>query len=100
MAVPSEQAWLFWEVRPDDVDLDRDADYVIARVVEHGTLADVRWLLARYGVDRVHAFFRDAGHTDLSDRTIAFWRAFFRAENEQWATPPAWRRNSSVPWPA
>jgi hypothetical protein len=92
--------WLFWEVDPARVDLKRDADFVIARVVEHGTLSDVKWLVQSYGLARIHAFFRDAGNTELSARTVGFWRAFFRASNESWVKPPSWRKRSAALWPS
>lgn len=31
----------------DSLDLDRDADAIVARVLEYGRLEDVRWLLQR-----------------------------------------------------
>jgi hypothetical protein len=98
MAVPAELHWLFWELDPARIDLAADSGYVMARVLEHGGLAEVRWLLARYGREAIHAFLRDVGHSELSDRTIAFWRAAFAAKDETWASPPAWRKSSSVPW--
>jgi hypothetical protein len=96
--LPKRMARLFWNVDLAALDPDRDADMVIARVVEHGTHADVQWMLRRYGLERVHAFFRDVGSAEVSDRTVAFWRAVLRAPEERWPRPPAWRKNSSAPW--
>lgn len=90
--------WLFWETNPELVDLDRDANYVIARIAEFGRMTDVDWMRATYGDERIHDFFRHVGHPELSPRTVSFWRAYFHATHEIWASPPAWRTNSSVPW--
>ena len=90
--------WLFWDVDVDAIDLDAHAEGILARVLERGRLADVRWVIDRYGMDRIHRFFRDVGSPELSDRTRTFWRAVFQAKEEQWAEPPAWRRNSSPHW--
>lgn len=98
MSVPAELRWLFWELDPDRVDLDVDAGYVLARVLEHGGLAEVRCTIAHYGLEAIHRYLRDVGHSELSDRTIMFWRAVFAAEDETWASPPAWRKSNSVPW--
>jgi hypothetical protein len=98
MAPPKSLHWLFWEVDPERVDVERDADYVMARIVERGTLKDVEWVLSTYGDDRVHQFFREAGHPELSPRTLSFWRAYFQAKDETWANPGAFRRNSAAPW--
>lgn len=98
MQPPPERRWLFWEVDASRIDLEAHADYVLARVLEHGTLDDVRWAIATYGLDGIRRFFREVGHPEMSDRTVGFWRAVLHAENERWATPPDWRRSSSAPW--
>ena len=98
MSPPEEVRWLFWEAQFDAIDLDRDADYVLARILEHGRLVDVQWLLKQYGSDRIRQFFREVGHPELSARTIAFWRALFGAEEETWQSPPSFRKSSAAPW--
>jgi hypothetical protein len=95
---PDRIRWLLWDVDFDAVDLARDADGVIPRVLERGRLEDVRWLLDHYGEDRVHAFFRDVGHPEISPRTFSFWRAYFRAQDEPWPNSYASRKSSSAPW--
>jgi len=92
--------WLFWDVDPDGLDLGEHARFVILRILEKGRLRDVRWLLEQYGEERVHELLRSTVTTVLSGRTLAFWRAYFGAEQEEWPTPPAFRRSSSPPWPA
>ena len=96
---PDRLRWLFWNIDFDALDVERDADTILARVLERGRLVDVHWAIDTYGFDRIHRFFREVGHPELSERTIAFWRAVFDAEDESWPGPPAWRKNSSAPWP-
>lgn len=98
-AIPDELRWLFWNADFEALDCDAHADGVLARVVEHGDLVAVRWALGHFGPERIHRFFRDVGHPELSMRTLAFWRAFFDAEDEEWAQAPPWRRTSGVSWP-
>ena len=98
MQPPPERRWLFWEVDPSRIDLDAHADYVLARVLEHGTLDDVHWVIATYGLDGIRRFFREVGHPEISERTATFWRAVLHVEDERWASPPDWRRSSSAPW--
>ncbi len=90
--------WLFWDIAFDSLDAERDANAVLPRVLESGRLDDVRTLLAIYGPERIHAFFRDVAHPLISARTRAFWRAYFAAENEPWAMPPSFRTNNAAPW--
>ena len=72
--------------------------YILGRILEFGGADEVRWALGRYGPERVHAFLRDTGHPELSPRTLSFWRAFFSAEGETWASSPDWRRDNAAPW--
>jgi hypothetical protein len=96
--LPRSLKRVFWNVDFDNLDPDWDVDAIIARVVEYGLIDDVRWLIDRYGRPRIHQFFREVGSPEISDRTVAFWRAVFKAEDEQWPRPAAWRRDSSAPW--
>lgn len=96
--IPQDLHWLFWDVDPGKLHPVRHADYVIPRILEHGGIHEVRWLVATCGLEEIHRFLRDVGHPELSDRTIHFWRAVFGAEDEEWASPPAWRKSSSAPW--
>jgi hypothetical protein len=98
--IPAEFRWLFWDVDVAAVDVDEHAEFILARVLEFGRMAEVRWVIGRYGLERIHDFLRERGHPELSDRTIAFWRAVLHAEEEQWATPPPWRRSRIAPWSA
>lgn len=90
--------WLFWETSPNRIDLDRDSDYVLARVLEFGTMRDVRWAIRHYGREGLVQFFRHTRHPEISERTRAFWRVALNAEDETWATPSAFRQNSSAYW--
>ncbi len=89
MRIPEELHWLFWELVPSELDAEVHADSILPRILEHGGLAEVRWAIGHYGLERIHTFFRDVGHPELSTRTTGFWRAVFKAEDETWAAPPA-----------
>lgn len=96
--VPANMRWIFWDVDFDAIDVVAHADGVMARVLERGCLADIRWLIDVYGLDRIHAFFREVGSPELTERTRSFWRLVFDAKEESWAEGPAWRRDSSRLW--
>ena len=66
--------------------------------IEHGGIAEVRWAIATYGLEGIHAFLRDLGHVEISERTKRFWRVVFHAEDEKWADPGGFRRSSGAPW--
>ena len=55
--LPRNMKSLFWNVEFRRLDADRDADFVLARVLERGRLRDVRWVIRHYGIPRIRRFF-------------------------------------------
>jgi hypothetical protein len=98
-SLPEELRWLFPEYRLEALEPERDRRLILARVLERGRLRDVRWALVQYGDEQILDFFRHSGCSELSGRTLSFWRAYVQAEDETWQSPPSWRQNSSVLWP-
>ena len=96
--LPKRLKWLFLDMNFERIHAVKDADTVIATIVEWGLLEDVQWMLRFYGRDRVHAFFRDGASPKVSDRTVAFWRAALGEADEEWTRATPWRRSSSAPW--
>lgn len=64
----------FQEYDVHALDLDRDADLIIQRTLEHGTWDEVRWLFKTYGGSRIRAFLRERGERLLSPVTFNYWR--------------------------
>jgi hypothetical protein len=98
VVVPDEQRWLFWDVDPDALQLERDKRYLLARVLERGRLADVRWAVGVFGLEGIRDFFKAGGHPELTRRTLALWTAFFDDQGEPWPTSSSWRQTSAAPW--
>jgi hypothetical protein len=90
--------WLFWNVDFETLDVGRDVDLILTRVLERGRLTDVRWAIHRYGLDRIRTYFRARAHVELSPKTVQFWRLVLGANEEKWPEPPAFRQSSSAPW--
>lgn len=97
--VPEQVRWLFPEFQLSALDADRDRNLILARVLERGRLSDVQWAMGRFGDEGILDFLRNGACPELSARTLSFWRAYFKAEDETWQSPPSWRRNNSVHWP-
>jgi hypothetical protein len=62
----------FWEVNPKQVDLRRHAEYVIERLLEHGDLSAIRWLLKTYSERQIVRVVKRS--RQLSRKTANFWR--------------------------
>jgi transcriptional regulator with XRE-family HTH domain len=88
---------LFWDRRLVEDDLVRHAAWVVGRVVEHGDLEDVRWLVAKLGTDRFLALTADVRYS--STRAARLWEgirgmegiACTKRRSRSEAGPP-WRR--------
>jgi hypothetical protein len=89
----------FWDTDPDGVDVDRHADYVIERVLDHGDLRAVRWALAFYGEDRIRQWFLAGRARGLLRRTREFWRLVLGLAEEELCTAESSRPVKSRLWP-
>jgi hypothetical protein len=97
--IVSESGVLFHDTRVQDIDPEAHAAFVIARVLDRGTLRSVRALLHYYGRERIRRFFREGGVDRVSRRTVPLWAAFLElAPNE--CTPRSSRRPNSRSWTA
>lgn len=97
-APPAELSRVLWDLDADALDVVTDAESIIPRVLEYGCLAELEVLIDLYGLERIHDSLRVAAHPLVSERTRAFWRAFFRVRDEVWNSPPSWRRSNAAPW--
>jgi hypothetical protein len=94
----SDQAQaIFDDVPLANVDPEAHADFVIARVLERGTLPSVAALLRMYGRERIRAFFLRGGALQLSRRTVPLWLAYLDLEAEE-CTPKSSPRRRSAFW--
>ncbi|MEW6746284.1 MAG: hypothetical protein AB1486_26380 [Planctomycetota bacterium] len=74
---------LFWDCETAQIDLDAQADFVLGRSLEYGTLVAVRWCLEFYGRERIARFLRTRGLTTLSRKTLRFWVQLLGLEGEE-----------------
>ena len=84
---------LFWDCRPESVDIEAHAALVLERILEYGTLASARWALEAYGADRIRQFLRTRGTPNLSRKTLSFWAALLDLEGEPCFRPSSLKRN-------
>lgn len=70
--IPPELGWLFWDVDPTQIDVERDRDYVLERVMTRGDLLAMRWLIAQVEKLVLAEFLLRRGDR-LTPRDRAFW---------------------------
>ena len=85
-------------IRVEEVDPETHAAFVIARVLDRGTLRSVGALLRCYGKDRIRSFFREGGIDRVSRRTVPLWLSFLELTPDECtprpslrSTPKSWR---------
>ena len=74
----AESAALFHDTRAQDIDPKAHAAFVIARVLDRGTLLSVGALLRYYGRERIRRFLCEGGAERVSRRTVPLWAAFLQ----------------------
>ncbi|MFA6554059.1 MAG: hypothetical protein WCS89_00975 [Candidatus Paceibacterota bacterium] len=63
---------LFWDTNPAKIDLDKNARYVIERVLEYGRLDEVRWLFKQYSKDAIKKVM-ELPRVQLSSKSKNLW---------------------------
>lgn len=64
---------LFWDVDPGSLDLDEHRSFIVGRVLEHGTLDQVRWLIGKVSLEGVRAALAEGAARWLSPNSLDLW---------------------------
>jgi hypothetical protein len=94
--IRDEAQSLFHDVRVDAIDTEAHADFVIARVVDRGTMRSVRALRRLYGDARIRRFFEERSDR-VSPQTRTLWQHHFGLDDGR-CTPKSSPRISSPFW--
>jgi hypothetical protein len=73
-AIPAGLKPYFQEYDPADLNLEKDANLIIQRVLDFGTWDEVRWLFRLYGKERIRLFLRRYGERMLRPVAFQYWR--------------------------
>ena len=73
---PLQKKSLFWDV--DVLDPNKDANFIIARILNFGDVDDFIWAMRFYGHDKVEAVLRRS--TQLNRKSLSFWCQFFNID--------------------
>ncbi len=75
--IPPSLRPFFQEYDLEDLDPERDAFTVIERTLAWGDVAELRWLFARYGPQRLAKWVREAGWRCLPRQRLKYWLCLF-----------------------
>lgn len=81
--IPQEWHQYFWEVEPEKVDLEKNAYYIMGRVLEHGDFDAARHVRRYYGDARLREFLLSTNSRVLSKRTMRFWQVVLGLSPEE-----------------
>lgn len=71
----------FWDVDPDGLDLKKNREYIIAKILEYGDPEAIHWLFTKFDKKKIRDVFKT--HRGFSLRTIYFWKSFFNLRKNQ-----------------
>jgi hypothetical protein len=81
--IPKTLRPFFQEYDLEKLDLERSAFTIIERTLAWGDRAELRWLFARYGSQRLADWVRQAGWRCLPRRRFQFWVCYFQLTDYQ-----------------
>ena len=76
----------FQEYDITQLDMTRDANLIIQRVLEFGTWDELRWLFETYRSKRIRLFLREHGERWLKPVAFNYWRKLMRIR--KWKSSP------------
>ncbi len=79
--VPEFLRSYFWDVRFEELEIERSAFFIIKRVLDRGNLGDIRWLIKTYGKDEIKKVVMVT--RDLARPTGNFWADILRLDKTQ-----------------
>ena len=66
---------LFWDVNFEDLDYEKDVDFIIERVLNYGDIKDYQEIKAVYGTRRVKEIAKKVNY--INKKNINFWSIIF-----------------------
>ncbi len=73
--MPSTHYGLFWDVDPGRININRNANYIIERVLELGKLEAAEWLQRVYPINKILGVLHTSRR--LSRKSAIFWLTWF-----------------------
>lgn len=80
-SIESFSEYLFWDVNRDDVDPEKNAPFLVQRVLEYGQLSDWDLLNALYGLDKITEIAKNL--RSLDPRALSFISVISSIPKEQ-----------------
>lgn len=98
MALPLSLSSYFWDVDPQAVDAERNATFIIERILEYGNTDAIRWLARAFSQkDIINTM---TASRRLSPRSANLWAILYNVPREQLRCfDPSFRTLHTTLWP-
>ncbi|MFW5720008.1 MAG: DUF6922 domain-containing protein [Candidatus Dojkabacteria bacterium] len=93
---PLQNQALFWDVDLVSLDRDKHLNFIIARILESGTLEDVRWLLEAYTIEQIEQCVCTTRL--ISEKTAHFWKNILDIQGEIICLSDHYRKTQKTHW--
>ena len=80
-SMPDRIKRLFWDVNKETVDVVCHRAYIIRRIMDYGTIEDVKWMLRTYSPQEISEVLKK--RRGLSRKSACFWAAYFNIPKEE-----------------
>jgi hypothetical protein len=88
----------FWETDAEKLDLKKDAKYISSRILEHGDIDALKWLLKVFNKKLIKKTILE--YRGFSPRTANFWRLFFKLnKNKILCLKRSYQKMQKTHWP-
>ena len=71
---------LFWDINPNDIDIEEHASFIVQRVLEYGRIEDWNYILSYYGISRILSITLQL--RSLDSKALAFISAITKTPRE------------------
>ena len=82
--LPKEFESLFWEYDPEDLSLSEDREFIVKRVLSHGSVEDFKALRKTVGDKEIKAVLRRTRVRGIDRRRIRFYQVIFSLPAKEW----------------
>lgn len=88
----------FWETDMEKIDIQKDAPYIIGRILEYGDIKDLKWALRIFNDSLIRkTILKNRG---FSPKTANFWRLFFNLDkNKILCLKKSYQKTQRSHWP-
>ena len=68
---------LFWEYDPEEIDLEKDRELVIKRVLSNDSVEDLRWMREAFGDEEIRGFLLRTRGRGIERKRLRFYEVIF-----------------------